>query len=79
MKNTLKKLLKGINGIKNIPEIPISGISTNSALIKPGNLYIAIKGNRYFFSGTEILQKGINTKTQYPSSLLQTKLEAQKH
>ena len=58
MKNTLKKLLKGINGIKNIPEIPISGISTNSALIKPGNLYIAIKGNRY--DGNKFIPEAIN-------------------
>ncbi len=44
MKNTLSRLLREVVKDENIPNIPISGISTNSVSINPGELYIAIKG-----------------------------------
>ena len=47
MNNTLSQLLREIIKIEDIPDIPISGISTNSSDIKTGELYIAIKGNNY--------------------------------
>ena len=47
MKNTLNHLLRDIIKIEDVPNIPISGISTNSRNINPGELYIAIKGNNF--------------------------------
>jgi len=47
MKNTLSRLLREVVKVENIPNIPISGISTNSVNINPGELYIAIKGNEF--------------------------------
>ena len=47
MKNTLSRLLREVVKDENIPNIPISGISTNSVSINPGELYIAIKGNKF--------------------------------
>ena len=45
----LRKLLNGISGyqIKGSKEILITGISANSKLIAPGNLFIAKKGESY--------------------------------
>ena len=47
MKNTLSRLLREVVKVDNIPNITISGISTNSVNINPGELYIAIKGNKF--------------------------------
>ena len=46
MKNTLNRLLREVVKAENIPNISITGISTNSVNINPGELYIAIKGNK---------------------------------
>ena len=46
MKNTLSRLLREVIKDENIPNIPITGISTNSVKVNPGELYIAIKGNK---------------------------------
>ena len=40
MKNNLNQILKEIIKDTDIPNIPISGISTNSVNISPGELYI---------------------------------------
>ena len=47
MKNELSQLLRDIIKIEDAPNISISGISTNSRNINPGELYIAIKGNNF--------------------------------
>ena len=46
MKNTLSRLLREVIKDENITNIPITGISTNSVKVNPGELYIAIKGNK---------------------------------
>lgn len=74
MKNSLKQLLEGITKIENIPDIPISGISTSSGDIIPGELYIAIKGNN--FDGHDFIPEAIEngasaiiTEMSYTSKL----------
>ena len=57
MKNNLNQILKEIIKDTEIPNIPISGISTNSVNISPGELYIAIKGSN--FDGHDFISEAI--------------------
>jgi len=57
MKNNLNQILKEIIKDTDIPNIPISGISTNSVNISPGQLYIAIKGSN--FDGHDFISEAI--------------------
>ena len=45
MKKNLREIAKKVVKKGGIPDIPISGISNDSQMIKPGELFIAIKGN----------------------------------
>ncbi len=57
MKNNLNQILKEIIKDTDIPNIPISGITTNSVNISPGQLYIAIKGSN--FDGHDFISEAI--------------------
>ena len=59
MKNNLNQILKEIIKDTDIPNILISGISTNSVNISPGQLYIAIKGSN--FDGHDFISEAIQT------------------
>ena len=44
MNRTLDQLVKGIIPKSEVPAVPIHGITTHSARVNPGHLYIAIHG-----------------------------------
>ena len=44
MNRTLDQLVKGIIPKSEVPAVPIHGITTHSARVSPGHLYIAIHG-----------------------------------
>ena len=44
MNRTLDQLVKGIIPESEVPTVPIHGITTHSARVNPGHLYIAIHG-----------------------------------
>ena len=44
MTRTLDQLVKGITPENDLPAVPIYGITTHSAQVNPGHLYIAIHG-----------------------------------
>ncbi len=55
---TLNKLIKGLNvENRNCADINISHITTNSNLVKPGSMFIAIKGSN--FDGNEFIENAI--------------------
>ncbi len=56
----LKKLLKDLDvEVKGSREIEVTGISSHSQFIAPGNLFIARKGESY--DGTEFISKAVET------------------
>ena len=46
MTRTLDQLVKGIIPENDLPAVPICGITTHSAQVSPGHLYIAIHGTK---------------------------------
>ncbi len=59
---TIQEILEATGGrlINGNPQIEVGGISIDSRTIKPGELFIAIKGNR--FDGHDFIKEAINKK-----------------
>ena len=58
MNQTLDQLVKGIIPESQVPAVPIHGITTHSAQVNPGHLYIAIHGAN--FDGHDFIPQAID-------------------